>query len=265
MKIKNIPLDLIDPPVQAHRLAMDEQQLGELADSIRDVGLLQPIAVRELTGGRYEIVAGHRRWCACKMLSLDNIPALVRDDFGKKGEAVRFAENLQRADLSPMEEAVAVTRLAEDADLDTTAIARRLNKSEAWVRGRMLLMGLADELKELVHAGKLAIDSAVALMRVDDMSHRRYLARYAVEGGASATVIKEWVNAWLIHVETGDPDAAPAPEWTPGETVVVVQMPCATCREVHDHRELRIIRVCGPCLNTIASSAQTATPTKAPG
>lgn len=265
MKISEIPLDIIDPPAQAHRLAMDEAALNELADSIRDVGLLNPINIREIAGGRYEIIAGHRRWCAHKILRRDTIAAIVRSDFGVSGEASRFAENLQRADLSPMEEAVAVTRLADDAQLDTTAIARKLNKSEAWVRGRMLLMGLADELKELVHAGKLAIDSANALMRVSDEAHRRYLARYAVEGGASATVIKEWVNAWLVHVEAGDQTPAPAPDWQPGEIAVIVTIPCAICRTVHDHRELRIVRVCGPCLSAIASTATAQPITPAPG
>lgn len=252
MKIESIPLGILDEPIDAHRLAVEPNALNELADSIQRLGLLQPITVRPIIGGRYEIVAGHRRFLACRQIGRPDIECIVRHDVDAGSEEGRFAENLQRTDLTPMEEALAVTRLAEASALETEQIARKLNKSPAWVRKRICLMGIPDELKGHVHAGELAIDSAIALARVTDAQHRGYLARYAIEGGASAVVIREWVNAWEINVANGDATPAPLPDWQPGEAVVIVQIPCAVCGEVHDHRELAIVRVCQSCHGAMA-------------
>lgn len=252
MKIESINLELIDPPAEAHRLGMDEMKLSELAESMKQIGQLNPITVRPTLNGRYEIVAGHRRYCAARIAGWVSIYAIARDDFTDAGEASRFAENLQRADLTPMEEALAVTRLIETTDISVAGVAGRLNKSNSWVRNRVALMGIPDTMKSEVHAGRLSIKSAIELMRVTDEVHRVHLTRYAIEGGASATVIKQWVDDWEVHVQSVSGEPAPLPTWQPGDSIVIVQMPCAVCRAVHDHREMIIVRVCGTCRDALA-------------
>ena len=254
MNLQQIPIGIIDEPSEPHRLGMDEQALGELADSIRLEGLKQPISVRPSSEGRYEIIAGHRRFAACRQIGLVEITAFVRLASEAHAEVERFTENMQREQLTPMEEAVALTRYMESSGLEVAKIAEKLSKTEAWVRTRMQLMGLPDGLKGEVHAGRIAIASALALLKVTNLAHRDYLTRYAVEGGASSAVVRQWVDAWVIHQESGTEEPAPSPTWQPGDTVVIIQIPCATCTTPHDHREMAIIRVCKTCLDQIADA-----------
>jgi ParB family chromosome partitioning protein len=252
MEIISIALAIIDEPDEPHRLGMDNHALEELASSIALEGLKQPISVRPKDGGRYEIIAGHRRYCAHQMIGRAEIECIVRDEGAAGSEVERFTENMQREQLTPMEEALALSRFMENSGLDVATICKRLSKTESWVRTRLALMGLSDALKTEVHSGRLAIASALALSRVTDNQHRDYLTRYAIEGGASATVIKQWVDAWLIHVESGDAEPAPTPDWNPGDAVVIIQIPCVVCGTPTDHRNLAIVRCCHACLDDLA-------------
>ena len=254
MKISDIAIDLIDPPARPHRLVMDEAALRELADSMTSLGLLTPILVRPTTGGRYEIIAGHRRYTAAKILQWDTIAAIERHDLEPAAELGRFAENLQRTDLSPMEEAVAVSRLATDGGLTADDIAARLHRSPSWVRSRQQLMLVPEQLAELVHTGTLGVGAALQLARVTDPTHRQFLTRYAIEGGAAAPVIRAWVDEWAAAVDAGRADAAPLPDWTPDQGRIIVMMPCYLCAAPHEHLALRIIRVCAQCAQDLAAA-----------
>ena len=260
MVITNIPIGLIDPPDEPHRLAMDPVALEELAASIRLEGLKQPITVRPLDTGRFEIIAGHRRLIAHQMIGATIIPGVVRQAGAADTEVERFIENNQRENLSPMEEALALQRFLDQSRLEPKLIAKRLSKTDFWLRSRMELMGLTDALKAEVHAGRLAIASALALNKVTDQSHRDYLTRYTIEGGASATVVTEWVNAWLVHQASQTDAPPPTPDWQPGATIVIIQIPCAVCATAHDHRNLNIIRVCTDCLDGIAAARNSSPP-----
>lgn len=246
-QLKNIALDLLDEPVAAHRINVDEQQLGELADSIRDVGLLNPIIVRPVEGGRFEIIAGHRRFMAHRMLGREEIMCIVRDATEDEAEQGRFAENLQREQLSPMEEAVAINRYIETTGKDAHAVARALNRSEWWVKHRIALMAMPPELCDMVHAEKLAAGSALELAKVADDEHRRYLLEYAVRSGANVGVIREWVNQWELQQLSNPAEKAPLPEMPVAGQEIVITMPCYLCGIAHDYRQLIIARVCRTC------------------
>lgn len=242
-----ISLDQIDEPNNAHRLTMDETALNELADSIRDVGLLNPIVVRPTSDDRYEIIAGHRRYLAMRQLRLPHTMALVRDADNDTSEAARFAENLQREQLSPMEEAVAITRYIDTSGKDIKQVARALNRSEWWVLHRVALLAMPDELKDMVHAGKLAAGAAIEIAKITDDSHRRYLMDFAVRSGATVGVIREWVNQWELQ-QSLNPDAEPPKPPMPVEgQEVIISMPCYLCGVAHDHRVLTVQRVCRKC------------------
>ena len=249
-----IALDRIDEPDEAHRLAMDEQALWSLADSIRDQGLLNPIIVRPKDGERFEIVAGHRRYMAHRHLSRTEIECIIRDADYVATEDARFAENMHREQLSPMEEAVSIARYMENSGKDTKQAARALNKSEWWVNNRLALMAMPDELKELVHAEQLAAGSAIELAKVSDEQHRRYLTEFAIRSGAAVGVIREWVNQWELSKLQNPDAAAPLPELPPPGQEVIIQMPCFLCGTAHEHTKLTIVRVCTPCVKTIAET-----------
>jgi len=246
-ELRTIPLDMIDEPTTAHRVDIDEQALNELADSIAQVGLLSPIVVRPVEGGRYEIVAGHRRYLAHRRLSRPDILCIVRVADTAQAEVERFAENLQRQELSPMEEAVAISRYIETTGMDTKQVARALARTEWWVTHRLALLEMPPELGDMVHTGQLAAAAALALAKVTDDRHRRYLLEYAVRSGASVAVIREWVAQWELQMATAPDGAAPLPEMPADGQPVIVQMPCHICGTPHDHRQLIIARVCRAC------------------
>ncbi len=251
MILEEIKISKIDEPDEPHRLEIDNASLEELAMSIKSEGLKVPISLRKRENGRYEVIAGHRRLLACRMLGWETIPAFIREDTEEKAEVERMIENMQREGLSPMEEALAVVRYMDKTGKSAKDVAKEIGKTEHWVQTRVELMMLPDTLKEEVHKGRLAIASALHLAKVSDNAHREYLTRYAIEGGASATVIREWVNAWILHKDSGSEEPAPTPEWRPGDAEVIVQIPCAMCEAPTDHRTMAIIRICKGCLSAL--------------
>ena len=252
MKLLQIPIDLIDPPQSADRLTIDETKLLELRDSIADLGLIQPIEVIP-RGARYEIVHGHRRYLASKMLASQTIDALMRDNDSEAVSAGRkFAENLHRANLSPIEEARALSLALEALNLDSAGLARFARRREAWVEGRLSLLDLPDDLGPLVHTRELPIGAALALARCSDAEHRAYLTSYAITSGASVHVIAQWVEVWK-HQQLHNPGQAPPRPILPaaGERVTV-QLPCYTCHVPNDHEQMVIARICRSCAEILA-------------
>jgi ParB family chromosome partitioning protein len=247
MQIVRLRVDQIDPPENAHRLQMDEPALWALADSINDMGLLNPITVHLKSDGRHEIIAGHRRFVAHQILRRTEIDCIVRDAEGNSIEIERFTENLQRDDLTPMEEALAVARMTEATGADAHEIARLLRRSESWVRQRIELMQMPDDLRALTHTRDLAITTALNLARVTDDAHRAYLTNYALRSGANAGVIRQWVSEWELACARGEADSAPRPVVGDAQQPMIIQIPCYTCHTPTDHREMEIVRLCKGC------------------
>ena len=247
MKIEQLPLGLIDPPEHIHRASMDEQSLMELAASIKANGLISPIIVRDSGDGRYSIVAGHRRFTAHEMNRANTIDAIVRDIDEGTAELQRITENSQRDDLTPLEEAVTLARLADDQALTTKQIAKLISRSEWYVTRRLQLLGMPEDLTEPVHQGQLNAGTALILASVRDEPHRKYLTEYAIRSGASEWVVRGWADDWRTAAARGEPmpEAPPMPVNETGD--VTVLMPCFTCLTDTDHRELVIVRLCQGC------------------
>jgi ParB family chromosome partitioning protein len=195
--IKQIPLELIDRPGHVHRLTFDPEELRELADSIKSEGLHQPIIVRPRSG-RYEIVAGDRRFLAHQILGREFIPALVREMDEETCELTRATENLQRVDISPIEEALVYEALHEKQGMPIKDIARRLGRSVATVKKRLDLLLLPEEYQKEIHAGRLGVGVASELAAISDPVMLNYYLDYAVRGGCTEKTAKEWVEHWKI-------------------------------------------------------------------
>jgi ParB family chromosome partitioning protein len=169
-RLSSLPVDLLQRGKYQPRVDMRQESLGELADSIKSRGLVQPILVRPLPrpdpneSQRYEIIAGERRWRAAQMAGLSEIPAVIRDVADEDAVAMALIENIQREDLNPLEEARALLRLIEEFGLTHLAAAEAVGRSRAAVSNLLRLMELTDEVKELLESRKIEMGHARALL-----------------------------------------------------------------------------------------------------
>lgn len=181
--VRMLPIGLIDPNLEQPRRRFDEAALNDLAASIRAVGVLQPIIVSQ-NGERYTIIAGERRYRASRLAELSEIPAIVRDWDSQKRLEAALIENLQRDDLNPVEEAMGVRKLMDEAGLTQERVAERLGKSRPAVANLLRLLNLPDSVKQLLVEGKLSAGHARALVTVEPRRQVQ-LANLTVQQGWS--------------------------------------------------------------------------------
>ena len=174
-----LPIDALQPGRYQPRTRIDPESLAELAGSIKAQGVMQPILVRPLEAGRYEIVAGERRWRAARMAGLATVPALVRDVPDRHALAMALIENLQREDLNALEEAAGVKRLIEEFGMTHVEAAEALGRSRVAVTNALRLLELAPPVQELVRDGKLDMGHARALLALPALKQVE-IARHAV-------------------------------------------------------------------------------------
>src|SRR6478672_2056756 len=178
-ELRPIPVDMIDPSPNQPRRSFDEESLVALAGSIRTQGVLQPVLVRPLANGRYELVAGERRWRASRLAELESIPAIVRRHDNAASLEVALVENMAREDLNPVEEARACAALVEELGLTREDVGLRVGRSRAAVSNLIRLLDLPDEALALIERGHLTEGHGRALLLADDHGIRRSLAREA--------------------------------------------------------------------------------------
>lgn len=177
--LRELPTDLIQPNPHQPRRTFDEEALVGLAESVKARGILQPIVVRPLPGGTYELVAGERRLRAAKLAELDHVPAIVRQTDETERLELALIENMAREDLNAIEEARACATLVEDLGLTKEEVGRRVGRSRAAVANLIRLLELPDEVLAMVETGELSNGHGRALLLVKDQAHRLRLAREA--------------------------------------------------------------------------------------
>src|SRR5688500_6903742 len=182
-ELREVAVELIAPNPRQPRSAFDEDSLVALADSVRERGLLQPILLRPLPGGTYELIAGERRWRAARMAGLERVPALMRAQEDAESLELALIENMAREDLNPVEEARACAVLVEDLGLTREDVGRRVGRSRAAVSNLMRLLDLPDEVLDLLAADERTEGHGRALLLAPDHADRRRLARAAALEG----------------------------------------------------------------------------------
>ena len=189
-----LPIDHVEANPNQPRIAFDEGALEELTASIVEVGVLQPIVVRQVEESRYELIAGERRWRAAKRAGLVDVPAVVRttDDRGTLTEAL--IENVQREDLGPLEEAAAYRQLLEDFDLTHEEIGRRVGKNRATITNALRLLQLPAAIQGMLERGELSAGAARALLGLEDVAFAEHIAVRAVEEGWSVRQVEDAVR-----------------------------------------------------------------------
>ena len=181
--LRSIPIELIRANPNQPRRRFDDDALIALAESLRVRGVLQPVLVRPVPGGTYELIAGERRWRAARMAGLETIPAVVGDHDEADTLEIALIENMAREDLNPVEEARACSMLVDELGLTRDEIGRRVGRSRVAVSNLMRLLDLPDEVLDLLETGALTEGHGRALLTAPDHDDRRRLARAAVSEG----------------------------------------------------------------------------------
>ncbi|MCQ4265224.1 chromosome partitioning protein ParB [Stutzerimonas stutzeri] len=199
-ELQHLPLELIQRGKYQPRRDMDPQALEELAQSIKNHGVMQPIVVRPISGGRYEIIAGERRWRACQQAGLERVPSLVREVPDETAIAMALIENIQREDLNPIEEAVALQRLQQEFQLTQQQVADAVGKSRVSVSNLLRLIALPEEIKTLLSHGDLEMGHARALLGLP-ADQQVEGARHVVARGLTVRQTEAFVRQWLTSKE----------------------------------------------------------------
>lgn len=231
--IRNVPLDRIEPNPEQPRLTFDEETLNELAASIIEHGVLQPILVRPAEPGHYQLVAGERRWRAARIAGLDEIPALIEEIDDDTALEIAIIENLQREDLSPLDEAIMYERMTTEHGYSLRRLAQKLGKDKGYIENRLRLADAPSEIKQLVSLRKDTLSAAYELLKVDDLKKRRRLAEQVARGELSLVKLRERIEgrppreargedpAYGSADVTIDQEAAPGDPLTPTEDEAV--------------------------------------------
>ena len=207
--VRHIPVDRITPNPEQPRIMFDEDSLRELSASIQEHGVLQPILVRPQGGGQYQLIAGERRWRASKAAGLDTIPALVEEIDDDTALEIAIIENLQREDLSPLDEASMYDRMIREHGYSVRKLAQKLGKDKGYLENRLRLADAPQEVRELVSLRRDTLSHAYELMKVDDPKKRRRLADQVARGELSLVKLRERIEGRRAreHAEAVGADA----------------------------------------------------------
>ena len=191
----SLPISQVEPGLNQPRKRFDPEALAELADSIREHGIIQPLTVRRLSSGYYQIIAGERRWRAAKQAGLDEVPAVIIEADDRKVMEIGLIENLQREDLNPAEEARGYQVLMNEYGMTQDQVAQRMGKSRPAVTNALRLLNLPEDLMALVEEGKLSAGHARALLGAPTPALQRQGARAVLDKGLSVRQTEALVKA----------------------------------------------------------------------
>ena len=189
-----VPVDRISPNPDQPRMTWSEESLTELAGSVKEHGVLQPILVRPLPGNRYQLIAGERRWRAATRAGLAAIPAMIEDIDDDTALEIAIIENLQREDLSPVDEAMMYERMTSEHGYSVRRLAQKVGKDKGYIENRLRLADAPPEIKELVSLRKDTLSHAYELLKVEDPRRRRKLAEQVARGELSLIKLRERID-----------------------------------------------------------------------
>ena len=192
--VLRIPVDLIEPNPFQPRMSFDQDALEELADSVRTLGLIQPITVRRKADGRYQIISGERRFRACRLAGMDMVPAYIREANDQGMLEMAIVENIQRQDLDPIEVAMSYQRLIDECNLTQEQMAVRVSKKRASVTNYLRLLKLPAKLQHDLKVGLLSVGHAKVLLGVDDIYLQEYLCDLVIKDGLSVRQLEDKIR-----------------------------------------------------------------------
>lgn len=206
--INEIPVDSIHPNKEQPRTSFDEEALGELAASVREIGIIQPLSLRSMPDGSYQIIAGERRWRAARMAGLESVPAYVRSASDSEVTEMALIENIQREDLNAIEVALAFKKLIDSYNLTQDRLSERLGKKRATIANHLRLLRLPAEIQLGLRDKKLDMGHARALLSVSDPKLQLKLYSKILKEGLSVRKVEELVRQ--AAAATGDKPTKPS-------------------------------------------------------
>ena len=215
--LRRVSLDAIAPNPHQPRSVFDAEALQELADSIREVGLIQPPIVQQVAGEpgtlpRYQLITGERRWRAARLAGLQHIDVIVKDATPQETLELALVENIQRADLNPLEEATAYQQLAEEFGLTQERIAERVGRSRVSITNTLRLLRLPERIKAALMQGEITEGHARTLLMLDDEEEQMLALKTVVKRQLSVRQTEELVRRLEAATEVGSPPRARSPE-----------------------------------------------------
>ena len=203
--ILRIPVDMIEPNPYQPRMNFDQEALDELADSIRTLGLIQPITVRRKEEGRYQIISGERRFRACRLAGMDMIPAYIRDTNDQGMLEMAIVENIQRENLDPIEVAMSYQRLIEECSLTQEQMAVRVGKKRASVTNYLRLLKLPAKLQHDLKVGLLSVGHAKVLLGIEDLKLQEYLCDLVIKEDLSVRQLEDKIKKLTEQKKAAEP------------------------------------------------------------
>lgn len=249
-KIIEAPLALIDDPAQIDRMDIDPEKVAELAQSISEVGLLQPVLLRDV-GERYEVVAGHRRVLACRKLNLQHVDAVVKSMTDQEAAIIRATENLARENLTPLEEAIIFGNLITNYKMSIDQVAEKFGYKAGTVRRRMDINKMPPVLRDAIHQKRISVTVAEELWPISNPGDLDYYLLFALDNGCTRDVARSWCKEWK--------DAKRRKEHAGGEGGCIlapteprpVYVACDLCEGPMEIGQETVLRLCKQCYATI--------------
>ena len=246
----DIDIKLIDEPEGRVRLDIDSDSIDELADNIREVGLIQPIVVVQ-SGERYEIVAGHRRFLAHKKIGYEKIKAIIKKLSKPEIALSRASENLMREDLSPIEVAAIYTDLYNEFQLTCKSIGDKFGVAGMTIKRRMDLLRLPDNLQEAIHNRKISVGVGEVLARIEDKKELKRYLDLAIENGVTVDVAKTWTDDFRKSLQYIDNRE----ELPPPDVDIIEQRKfyttCQICEEPIEYQDICVVKMCRSCFDDL--------------
>lgn len=252
LQVQELLLSQIKEPSEAIRSKIDPDSLKELANSIDEIGLIQPILVKPAKNGLYEIVAGHRRYLAHKLLKRKTIKCIITDTDKVSSELIKFHENIFRDDITPIEEAKWLKYMIEKLGLTQRQIAEKIGKSTTYVNERLKLLEIPKELQKAVENKQITISTALTLARVTDEREMKRLLIYAIDSGATTQTVEMWVHDWELSRLDDEESKNALKEYYQAVTQdTKILFECFACKNHYELNETIAVRLCNNCYNEL--------------
>jgi len=248
--VKDVELTLIDEPDGVARLEIDQEYISELAQSIREIGLLQPILLA-IKGDRFEIVAGHMRYLAHCKAGLTKIKAVIRELTREQIVIMRATENLARKDLSPIEEAITYNDLHEVHGISIQDISQKVGKSPGLVKRRIDLLRMPEVLTKALHLRRLSISVAEELWPISDLVQLDYYLTFALDHGCTTAVARQWCKDWRDSIRRKSADVGRGGELLSPQEPRPTFLACDICVNPVELGKDIVLRICPKCQTTI--------------
>lgn len=245
-ELLDIELDKIDRPDVIDRIGIDQAEIQELADNIEKQGQLQPVILRP-KGSRYETVAGDRRIMAVKVLGWNTVWAVIKELTDRETAEIRGCENLQRKDLSVIEEGRIYKNLHQNYGRTIEQISRKMSKAPGTVKRRMDLLKMPQPLQDAMHRKEICYGVGEALWPISDPTALDYYLSFAIDHGVTVAIARQWCNDWKVSTRRAMEEKQDPVETLTSPAIRPTYIACDICEQPELVQDLAIVRICKEC------------------